>query len=385
MANALLVIEDGNFMYGRHLGKAGASFGTLCFNTAMSGYEEVLTDPSYKGQVVVFTFPHIGNTGINLVDQQSEKAQISGVILNQASTQPANYRSKVDLESWLIKNEIVGISGVDTRSLTKHIRKHSAPLRCGIFSIKEGLSEKERSAYLERVRQADPLVGSSYAFKLKEAYARTKPSAAEPAFRYPPKRTWGPRYKLVLLDFGVKKAILDELEQRDQELIVLPGGTRFKDLMKYKPDGLVLSNGPGDPNALFAEMEATLLEILASNLPLLGICFGFQLISLALGCKIIKMQTGHHGVNHPVKCLKTGRVYITSQNHEFMLDPDSLKPDILVTQRSLFDGSIAGIEVHKRPIMAVQYHPEAAPGPHDSSYLFDHFIQNLTYAQTHRH
>jgi carbamoyl-phosphate synthase small subunit len=368
-ASARLVLADGTVIEGQGFGAQGSAAGEICFNTAMTGYQEILTDPSYAGQIIAFTFPHIGNVGTNGEDIESGSPAARGLILRAEPTGPSNYRSAAHLDDWLKRHGIIGIAGVDTRSLTRRVRTLGPPNAviaheaAGVFD----LPRLEREA-----REWPGLVGMDLA---TEVSARQSSAWDEPLWSWRDGRAARPqtRFRVVAIDYGIKQNILRSLVSLGAELIVVPAQTTAEEILARKPDGIFLSNGPGDPAATGAYAVPVIQELVASGTPVFGICLGHQLLSLALGAKTLKMHQGHHGANHPVKDLATGKVEIVSMNHGFAVDRSSLPKGVIETHVSLFDGSNCGLALEGKPVFSVQYHPEASPGPHDSHHLFDRF------------
>jgi carbamoyl-phosphate synthase small subunit len=356
---ALLVLEDGAIFRGESFGATGEKYGEVVFNTSMTGYQEILTDPSYKGQIVAMTYPLIGNYGINEEDMESRKPFLEGFAVKEYSKVASNWRSKQSLGDYLKKNNILGIEGIDTRALTLHIRRAGA-MRAVISTI----NPNEKSL-VKKSRNSAGLVGMDLVREvtIDEKYD-WHPKVADPK----------PRYKVVVLDCGVKYNILRELTKCNCRVIVLPAQTNAEDILSLKPDGLLLSNGPGDPAAVSYVIETT--KKLIGKLPIFGICLGHQILGLAFGGKTYKLKFGHHGANHPVKDIKTGKVSITAQNHGFCVDIDSLnRKDIEITHINLNDQTLEGMRHRKLPIFSIQFHPEASPGPHDAQYLFNTFTE----------
>jgi carbamoyl-phosphate synthase small subunit len=374
-ATALLVLQDGTVLEGLGIGAVGESAGEVCFNTAMTGYEEILTDPSYAGQIITFTFPHIGNVGTNEEDIESVNAAsnsgVRGVVLASAITDPSNWRATRNLDSWLKARGIVGITGVDTRALTALIRERGMPNAviahdpAAAFDLD---ALKARAAGLPSMAGLDlvPLVMSGQRFGWDE-------TAWEPGKGYG--HQTDTKHHVVAIDYGVKRNILRLLARAGCKITVVPATTSADDVLALAPDGVFLSNGPGDPAATGEYAVPVIRQLLARNVPTFGICLGHQMIGLAVGGRTVKMHQGHHGANHPVKDKTTGKVEITSMNHGFAVDPASLPKNAVETHVSLFDGSNCGIALTDRPAFSVQYHPEASPGPRDSHYLFDRFVK----------
>ncbi|MFL5192054.1 MAG: glutamine-hydrolyzing carbamoyl-phosphate synthase small subunit, partial [Microvirga sp.] len=374
-ATAVLVLQDGTVLEGFGIGAMGEATGEVCFNTAMTGYQEILTDPSYAGQIITFTFPHIGNVGTNEEDIESVNAASSsgvrGVVLAATITEPSNWRASRDLDAWLKARSIVGLSGIDTRALTVLIRDRGMPNAViahdpeGRFDI-EAL--KAKAAALPSMDGQDlvPLVTSAQRFGWDE----TTWSRGE-GYGHQDGAT---KHHVVAIDYGVKRNILRLLARAGCKVTVVPATATAEDVLALKPDGVFLSNGPGDPAATGKYAVPTIRGLMDTGVPMFGICLGHQLMALALGAETEKMPRGHRGANHPVKDLATGKVEITSQNHGFVVKPESLPDTVEVTHVSLFDGTNEGLKVKDKPIFSVQYHPEASPGPEDSHYLFHRFV-----------
>ena len=365
---ALLALADGSIFRGISIGADGSSVGEVVFNTAMTGYQEILTDPSYCRQIVTLTYPHIGNTGVNAEDVESGNTKIhaAGLIIRDLPMAVSNFRSTGRLDDYLRAENVVGIAGIDTRRLTRILREKGAQSGCLMAGkIDEGAALAQARGFaglagmdLAKVVTTDkPYLWGEAEWKLGEGYS------AAPA----------PRFKVVAFDYGIKRNILRMLATRGCALTVVPAQTSAKEVLGMKPDGVFLSNGPGDPEPCDYAIAA-IKEIIAAGVPTFGICLGHQLMGLASGAKTMKMKFGHHGANHPVKDLQTGQVVITSQNHGFAVDPATLTANLRVTHVSLFDGSIQGLARTDRPAFCFQGHPEASPGPHDIGYLFNHFI-----------
>jgi carbamoyl-phosphate synthase small subunit len=374
-ATAVLVLQDGLVLEGFGIGAVGESAGEVCFNTAMTGYEEILTDPSYAGQIITFTFPHIGNVGTNEEDIESVNAAaasgVRGVVLATAITHPSNWRATRDLDNWLRARGIVGISGVDTRALTALIREKGMPNAViaheplGKFDLD---AMKRRAAGLPSMAGLDlvPLVMSSQRFSWDETAWQIGKGYGRQAD--------GKRH-VVAIDYGIKRNILRLLANAGCKVTVVPARASAEDVLALEPDGVFLSNGPGDPAATGEYAVPVIRTLLEKKVPTFGICLGHQMLGLAVGGRTVKMHQGHHGANHPVKDKLTGKVEITSMNHGFAVDPASLPSNAVETHVSLFDGSNCGIALTDRPAFSVQYHPEASPGPRDSHYLFDRFVK----------
>ncbi len=368
---ACLVLADGQIFYGHGFGAEGLAVAELCFNTAMTGYQEIMTDPSYAGQIVTFTFPHIGNTGVNPEDDETADPIADGLVVRWDPTQPSNWRAAEPLHGWLARRGRIGIGGVDTRRLTRAIRHQGAPHVAlqhsadGVFDI-EGLTAKARDfAGLEGADLAKTVT-------CRQSYRWDQMRWAWPEGFL---RFEGPGRKVVAVDYGAKRNILRCLASAGCDVTVVPATATSEDVLALSPEGLFLSNGPGDPAATGIYAVPMIREVLAqSDIPVFGICLGHQMLALALGAKTLKMNHGHHGANHPVKDHTTGKVEITSMNHGFAVDSQTLPKGVVETHVSLFDGSNCGIAMADRPVFSVQYHPEASPGPMDSTYLFDRFV-----------
>ena len=366
---ACLVLADGTVFYGKGFGATGQTVAELCFNTAMTGYQEIMTDPSYAGQVVTFTFPHIGNTGITAEDDETADPVAAGMIVKWDPTEPSNWRMEQNLTTWLSARGRIGMGGVDTRRLTRAIRQQGAPHVC-LSHDPEGNFDIE--AMLKEARAWQGLEGLDLA---REVTCAQSYRWDEMRWSWPEgysKRT-GTGPKVVAIDYGAKRNILRCLASAGCDVTVMPASTTAEEILAQNPDGVFLSNGPGDPAATGEYAVPMIRAILEKDLPVFGICLGHQMLALALGAKTVKMNHGHHGANHPIKDLETGKVEITSMNHGFTVDSQTLPYDVLETHVSLFDGSNCGIRVKDRPIFSVQHHPEASPGPQDSYYLFERF------------
>ncbi len=370
MTPALLALEDGNVFRGRAVGASGSTVGEVVFNTAMTGYQEILTDPSYARQLVTLTTAHVGNTGCNAVDVESDRVQAAGLIVRDVPRLPSSWRNRQSLPDYLADNGIVAISDIDTRRLTRILRDKGALNGC----IMAGEVIDEARA-LEQARAFPGLGGMDLA---KEVSIREPRDWTEGSYDLAAQAfaTSEPKFTVVAWDFGIKRNILCLLADAGCRIRLVPAQTPADEVLAMQPDGVFLSNGPGDPAACGYAIDTT-RALLDSGLPLFGICLGHQLMALALGAKTVKMKFGHHGANHPVKDLRNGRVLITSQNHGFAVDPDTLPANVEVTHRSLFDGSLQGFRLTDRPAFCFQGHPEASPGPHDIRYLFSKFAEEL--------
>ena len=371
---AVLVLADGTIFRGRSIGAEGISVGAVVFNTAMTGYQEILTDPSYCRQIVTLTYPHVGNTGVNDEDPEAARVHAAGLVVRDVPRVLSSWRSQSDLGSYLKAAGVVGIADLDTRKLTRILREKGAQSGClmaGSVNTETALAEARKFPGLAGMDLArvvsvtEPYEWSDGVWELGKGYGKLRE----------------PKAHVVAYDYGIKRNILRMLVERGARVTVVPAQTPAKDVLKLKPDGVFLSNGPGDPEPCAYAIEA-IGEILdATPLPVFGICLGHQLMGLASGAKTLKMKFGHHGANHPVKDLETGQVVITSQNHGFAVDPSSLKQNLKPTHVSLFDGSLQGLTRTDRPAFCFQGHPEASPGPADIGYLFDRYVRLMTQAQ----
>jgi len=367
MQQAVLALEDGSLFHGQSIGALGDTTGEVVFNTSMTGYQEILTDPSYAKQLVTLTFPHIGNTGCNRVDKESQRPMASGLIVRDASMMHSNWRSDESLQDYLQRYGIVAIAGIDTRRLTRILREKGAQGGC-IVAGRQVDAEKA----LARARNFPGMQGQDLAQAVTTGYSYVWSQGTYELDSVDWKVT-ASRFHVVAYDFGIKRNILRMLSDRGCRVTVVPAMTPAAEVIALQPDGVFLSNGPGDPEPCGYAIEA-IQEILKTELPVFGICLGVQLLGLAAGATTLKMKFGHHGANHPVQDLDTKQVLITSQNHGFALDEDSLPENIRATHRSLFDDSLQGIELNNGRAFGFQGHPEASPGPHDVAYLFDRFI-----------
>ena len=370
----ILVLENKTIFKGVGIGYQGTATGEVCFNTSLTGYQEIISDPSYAGQIINFTFPHIGNVGTNNEDLESDNVWTKGVIFNSEITSPSNYRSFVHLDLWLKKNKIVGITGLDTRSLTNFIRDKGAPKgtisfsKKGNFNISKLANITNKWSGLNNLDLAKQVttkknyVWSGFkTWKKKTGYLKNKKNSLH----------------VVAIDYGIKKNILRYFSDLNCKVTVVSCNTAAKDILKLKPNGIFLSNGPGDPAATGKYAIGIIKELIKNNLPIFGICLGHQILALTLGAKTKKMKLGHRGANHPIKNLIKDNVEITSQNHGFEIIRETLPKNIEVTHKSLFDNCIEGIRLKNKPVFSVQYHPESNPGPQDSVYLFEEFINNI--------
>jgi carbamoyl-phosphate synthase small subunit len=372
---ALLILADGTLLKGRGIGATGSAVAEVCFNTAITGYQEILTDPSYAGQIITFTFPHIGNVGTNKEDQEGAVSAVRGTVIKTDITDPSNYRSTQNLDAWLKSKDIIGISGVDTRALTRLIREKGMPNAViahspdGVFDITALRAEAAAFSGLEGLDLAKEVT-------TKETYTWDEtPWVWDEGFGKradAKRRVVGP--KVVAMDFGIKRNILRDLAGLGCDVTVVPADASAEEILAQNPDGIFLSNGPGDPAATGAYVVPEIEKLIESGKPIFGICLGHQMLALALGATTKKMHQGHHGANHPVKDLTTSKVEITSMNHGFTVDASTLPSGVKESHVSLFDGTNCGLIVDGKPIFSVQYHPEASPGPQDSHYLFDRFV-----------
>jgi carbamoyl-phosphate synthase small subunit len=373
---AALVLADGTAFRGRSIGAHGSAVGEVVFNTAITGYQEILTDPSYCRQIVTLTYPHIGNTGVNAEDEEASKVYAEGLVVRDVPRLLSNWRSQGDLTGYLKKNKIVGIAELDTRKLTRILREKGAQNGClmaGVVDEARALAEARKFPGLagmdlaKVVTTAKPYEWIEGSWELGKGYRKVE----------------NPRHHVVAYDYGIKRNILRLIAERGARVTVVPAAFPAREVLKLKPDGVFLANGPGDPEPCDYAIEA-IGEILdATKIPVFGICLGHQLMGLASGAKTLKMKFGHHGANHPVKDLDTGRVVITSQNHGFAVDPATVPSNMRPTHVSLFDGSLQGLARTDRPAFCFQGHPEASPGPHDIGYLFDRFAKLMDDAKAH--
>ena len=373
-SNAILILQNGKFFKGHGLGYEGTATGEVCFNTSITGYQEIISDPSYAEQIINFTFPHIGNVGTNMEDHESDKIWTKGVIINTEITDPSNYRSLRHLDLWLKKNKIVGITGIDTRSLTSLIRDKGAPkgtisfFKKPKFNIKKLLKNTQEWSGLKNLDLAEQVTTTTNyvwhdykTWKKGDGFIKNK------------KKT----IHVVAIDYGIKKNILRYFSDFNCKVTIVSCKTTANEIIKLKPNGIFLSNGPGDPAATGKYAIPIIKKLIKNNFPVFGICLGHQILALTLGAKTKKMGLGHRGANHPVKNLIKGNVEITSQNHGFEIIKKSLPKNVQVTHQSLFDNCIEGIRLKNKPVFSVQYHPESNPGPQDSVYLFEEFVRSM--------
>ena len=365
---AKLALEDGTVYSGVAFGAAGETFGEVVFNTSMTGYQEVLTDPSYAGQIVTMTCPEIGNYGVSVEDVESRAPQVAGFIIRDESPMASNWRSEMTLHDYLVANHIVAISDIDTRELTRRLR--SGGVMRGVIATGSAL---DPNALVERARAIPQMEGSDLVSGVTSDKAFDWPEEDPDEFGVVPARLPKRRLKIAAYDFGMKWNILRRLSAHGCDVRVYPASTPASDLLATSPDGVFLSNGPGDPAPLTYAIDNA-KTLVASDVPVFGICLGHQVLGLAMGGTTFKLKFGHRGANHPVKQLTTGKIEITSQNHGFAVDPASLPADVEVTHVNLYDGTVEGLRHKTHPVFCVQYHPEASPGPHDADYLFDDFL-----------
>ncbi|MDP3960081.1 MAG: glutamine-hydrolyzing carbamoyl-phosphate synthase small subunit [Pseudorhodobacter sp.] len=370
---ACLALADGSVFYGAGFGAVGETVAELVFNTAMTGYQEILTDPSYAGQIITFTFPHVGNVGVTAEDDESADPVAAGLVVKWDPTEASNWRATGDLQSWLRVKGRIGIGGLDTRRLTRAICRQGAP-HAALAHDPDG--NFDVAALVARARTWRGLVGLDLA---RDVTCRQSYSWDQTRWAWPEGygHRSGPGLRVVAIDYGAKRNILRCLASSGCEVTVLPAGATASEVLALAPEGVFLSNGPGDPAATGAYAVPMIQGVLAANVPLFGICLGHQMLALALGAQTIKMNHGHHGANHPVKDLETGKVEITSMNHGFTVDSQTLPAGVVETHVSLFDGSNCGLRVVGKPVFSVQYHPEASPGPQDSAYLFERFASAM--------
>ncbi|RED46100.1 glutamine-hydrolyzing carbamoyl-phosphate synthase small subunit [Aestuariispira insulae] len=369
-ATAVVVLADGTVFWGRGVGAVTTKVGEVCFNTSLTGYQEILTDPSYAGQIITFTFPHIGNVGANFEDVETTTPAALGCILRADITEPSNFRAVSHLDGWLKSQDLPGITGVDTRKLTRYIRDNGAPngVLChnpegqfdlvALHSLAKEWPGLEGMDLAKQVSCTQAYQWEETTWKLGEGYGQLT----------------NPKFHVVAVDFGVKRNILRILAGLGCRLTVVPAETTAEEILALNPDGVFLSNGPGDPAATGEYAVPMIQGVIESGKPVFGICLGHQMLALAVGAKSEKMHLGHRGANHPIKDLTTDKVEITSQNHGFVINKDSLPESVEGTHYSLFDGSLAGIRLKDKPVFSIQYHPEASPGPQDSHYLFKRFV-----------
>jgi carbamoyl-phosphate synthase small subunit len=375
--NSVICLSDGSFFFGKGVGVYGETIGEICFNTSITGYQEILTDPSYAGQIITFTFPHIGNIGCNEIDNESKKPHCKGLIIRNEITEDSNFRSKNNLNDWLISHNLTGICNIDTRALTKNIRDRGAR-NCIILFAKKG-EIIDTNKLISKIKNISTLQNVDLAIKVtsNKKYNWEEKLYNLSDFTATKIATNDKKHKVTIIDFGIKENILRCLAEQNFDLTILPTNSSFEEIMATNFDGIFLSNGPADPMATAKYAVPIIKKLLKKNIPIFGICMGHQLLCLALGLKTIKMHQGHRGSNHPVKNLDNNLVEITSQNHGFCADKNNIPQNVDITHISLFDQTIQGIRLKDKPVFSVQYHPESSPGPHDSRYLFDKFKELL--------
>ena len=376
--DAILVLETGEVFFGKSIGEKGLTIGELCFNTAMTGYQEAISDPSYASQILMFTFPHIGITGINKEDVECNKIHLNGVIFKYSTKDFSNWRSTGTLNKWLLSNKVIGITNINTRKLTIKLREKGALKAAILSNKKKNISIPE---IIKKIKAWNGIINNDLALNV----TCTKPYVYNENKNISKKNT----LKIVAIDYGCKRNILELLNQSGFDVTVVPCNFTLEKIMQYKPLGIFLSNGPGDPFATANYAVDIIRDLIKIKIPIFGICLGHQLLGLALNAKTVKMHHGHHGVNQPVKNMLNNNIEITSQNHGFKIEEKSLPSNLKISHTSLFDGVIQGIEHKKDPFFSVQYHPESSPGPHDSRYLFDKFMETIKksnfYAQKKRY
>ncbi len=373
-ADAALVLADGTVYWARGAGAVGVAVGEVCFNTSITGYQEILTDPSYAGQIITFTFPHIGNVGTNSEDIETVTPAVRGCILRADISEPSNWRAARHLDAWLKSHDLVCATGIDTRRLTRRIRDGGAPSGA-LIHLPGG--DIDVAALVEMAASWPGLEGMDLAKEVTTRQTYAWDGEAQWTLGRGYARQTDPRHHVVAVDFGAKRNILRSLATAGCRITVVPAASSAADVLRHRPDGVFLANGPGDPAATGEYAVAMIQGVLEKGLPLFGICLGHQMLALALGARTTKMHLGHRGANHPVKDLETGRVEITSQNHGFVVERDSLPAHIVETHTSLFDGTLEGLKVKDLPVFSVQYHPEASPGPQDSHHLFQRFVDMM--------
>ncbi len=369
MEKAVLALEDGHFFYGYAFSgfSKKETGGEVIFNTSMTGYQEILTDPSYKGQIVVMTPSEVGNYGVNFEDLESDKIHVNGFVIKDLSPIASNWRAKKTLQKYLDESGVIGVCGIDTRALVRIIRR---------YGVMKGYIHIGEISPAEAVKRAKNIPDISELDLVSEVSHKEIYRWDEGTWRWPEgyRKIENKKYKVAVIDYGVKRNILRLMADRGMELVCFPSNISAEEVLKFKPDGIFLSNGPGDPAILHYQIEQ-IKKLLSSDIPMFGICLGHQLLSWAIGGKTYKLEFGHHGGNHPVKDLRTGKVEITAQNHNYATDPDSLPSHVEITHINLNDDTIEGIRLTDRPAFSIQHHPEASPGPHDSNHIFDDFVE----------
>ena len=375
--DAVIILSDGTCFFGKGIGSKGKVVGEICFNTSMTGYQEILTDPSYASQLITFTFPHIGNVGCNIEDYESGKVYCKGLIIRNAITQDSNCRSETGLNDWLISKSLTGISEVDTRALTRNIRDKGA--RVAIIDYVDVGEALDTDKLFQQIKDVSTLKGMELAATVTtdKSYSWNEKSFELGQDKYKKLFISNANHKVVVVDFGVKKNILRSLCDVGLDLVIVNAKASFEEIMTHKPDGIFLSNGPGDPFATSEYAVPVIKQLLDDNIPIFGICLGHQLLSIASGLSTIKMEQGHRGANHPVANIANKTVEITSQNHGFCVSRENVPDEVEITHVSLFDDTIEGIKRKDKAAFSVQYHPESSPGPHDSRYLFEEFVKMI--------
>ena len=377
--NSILILNDGSVFFGRSFGSKKTSIGEICFNTSLTGYQEIITDPSYANQIITFTFPHIGNTGSNNFDNEGNTKAVAGIVVRQHPTNPSNWRSNKNFNEWLLENDIPGISGIDTRLLTKALRKYKT---CNALLSYNKKGEFDVANLKEQFKKHPSMNGlnlsSLVTTKNQYSFSETLHNFISTQRSF----TSDFKPKIVVIDFGVKQNILRHLVNINAEITIISENSKIEDINKFRPDGIFLSNGPGDPSATEHKCRQLLHSLFQLKIPVFGICIGHQLFGLSFGAKTSKMLQGHRGANHPVKNLNNNKVEITSQNHGYQIELETLPECLKVTHISLFDKSIEGLKHKELPFFSVQYHPEASPGPTESSYLFEEFLNLIKVSKT---
>ena len=372
--DCMLLLENGDSFFGKGYGIFGTTVGEICFNTSITGYQEILTDPSYKNQIITFTFPHIGIVGTNSNDIESKIIHSSGCIVNNLSIYSSNHRSELCFHAWLKKNKTICISGIDTRTLTRKIRSGGVMKALIHHSSKKKIN---KSKFLKKIRDFPSMDFSDLTSQVTTANVYIWKNKKKEILDNEDISILQNKKFIAVIDFGIKENILNLLENQNYNLVVFPSNFNTKIILEQNPSGIFLSNGPGDPKATYENNKYNIDYLLKEKIPVFGICLGHQILALAFGANTVKMHHGHRGANHPVKNLKNKKVEITVQNHGFVVDQNKLNSNIIVTHNSLFDGTVAGLKIKNKPFFSVQYHPEASPGPQDSRYLFKEFKKNI--------